>query len=280
MREFLDDWLFPPAVARLRNETYLALRHGVFLTSRSADLSRNARFRNMHQGRRCFVIGNGPSLQTQDLSPLGGEITFVMNAFWKHPIVDKWQPTYCCMADPLLFDGSPPMNEFLQKLSASLHDSTFFVPMHSTQVVKKQGLLPPEQTFYVGFGGTFSRMRKVDLAGLIPGVQSTSLLSIMAAMYMGCSPIYLLGLDHDWLSHRGMDRHFYDGKTIEGHPQAHGDLSEFSYKADAQAIVNLWSSYEALLKSARQKRIDILNATNGGFLDVFERVKYEEVVGP
>jgi hypothetical protein len=75
-----------------------------------------------------------------------------------------------------------------------------------------------------------------------------------------------------------MDRHFYDGKTVEGHPQAHGDLNLISYKADAKAVVDLWSGYEALLRLSSLRGIDILNATNGGFLDVFHRVDYEEVV--
>jgi hypothetical protein len=244
-------------------------------------LEKNGVFKDKHKGQRCFVIGNGPSLKTQDLSPLASEITLAMSAFWKHPIVTKWQPTYYCFADPLFFDGSEPMREFLQSLRARIHSSTFFVPLSAVKVIQEQGLLPSEQTYYVAFHGTLSdsKVKNIDLVKFVPGVQSTSQLGIMVAMYMGCSPIYLLGLDHDWLAHRGMDRHFYEGKTVEDHPQAHGDLSLVSYKVDAQAIVDLWSGYEALLRLSRQERIDILNATNGGFLDVFERVNYEEVVG-
>jgi hypothetical protein len=251
------------------------------LPSNRTTLEKNGVFKYKHKGQRCFVIGNGPSLKTQDLSPLASEITLAMSAFWKHPIVAKWQPTYYCFADPLFFDGSEPMREFLQSLRARIHSSTFLVPLSAAKVIQEQGLLPLEQTYYVVFHGTLSdsRTKNIDLAKFVPGVQSTSQLGIMVAMYMGCSPIYLLGLDHDWLAHRDMDRHFYEGKTIEGHPQAHGDLSLISYKVDAQAIVDLWRGYEALLRLSGQERIDILNATNGGFLDVFKRVNYEEVVG-
>src|SRR4051812_13425127 len=56
-------------------------------------LQQNEKLRGCHRNQRCFVIGNGPSLAKQDLAPLAGEITFVMNAFWKHPILDTgWQP--------------------------------------------------------------------------------------------------------------------------------------------------------------------------------------------
>src|ERR1044072_5448632 len=40
-------------------------------------LKRNEVFRNRHKGQRCFVLGNGPSLRNQDLTPLANEITFV-----------------------------------------------------------------------------------------------------------------------------------------------------------------------------------------------------------
>ena len=55
------------------------------LSCERALLARNSVFRNRHKGQRCFVIGNGPSLKTQDLSLLAREITFVMSGFWKHP---------------------------------------------------------------------------------------------------------------------------------------------------------------------------------------------------
>src|SRR6185295_12690269 len=38
-------------------------------------LKRNEIFRDRHKGKRCFVIGNGPSLKNQDLSLLADEIT-------------------------------------------------------------------------------------------------------------------------------------------------------------------------------------------------------------
>src|SRR5438067_13410697 len=52
-------------------------------------LQRNSRFREAHAGNRCFVIGNGPSLAGQDIFPLEGEITFVMNTFFAHPVVER-----------------------------------------------------------------------------------------------------------------------------------------------------------------------------------------------
>ena len=40
------------------------------------------RFKNKYKGKRCFIIGNGPSLNKMDLSPLKNEYTFGLNRFY------------------------------------------------------------------------------------------------------------------------------------------------------------------------------------------------------
>ena len=117
----------------------------------------------------------------------------------------------------------------------------------------------------------------IDLTQLLPQVQSTSQLALELAIYMGCNPIYLLGMDHDWLAHRGIDRHFYSGKTVENHPIAHGDLSKDAYKYELESCLKLWQIYEKMKLIADKKGIKIYNATDGGFLDVFPRVDYKSI---
>ena len=242
-------------------------------------LNRNHIFKKKHIGRYCFVIGNGPSLKKQDLSFLSNEITIVMSAFWKHPIVEKWQPTYYCFADPLFFDGSIAMEKFFLNLKQKIHSSKFLVPIYARNIIENQKLLPEDQTYYAAFRGNLGGNLKynIDLTESIPGVQSVSQLAIMWSLYMGCSPIYLIGLDHDWLSHRGMDAHFYRGTTIDNYSKAEGDLSKIYYKDDLKAVLELWKGYETILRIAANKNISIINATEGGFLDVFERREYKSI---
>lgn len=255
--------------------------YGLFTLSENERklLMKNAIFKNCHKGQRCFIIGNGPSIKSQNLEQLHNEITFVMNGFWKHPIVEKWQPKYFFLADPVYFDGSETMNNFFLNLSQKINRSKFFIPLSGRDVVEKNSLLPKEYTNYVHFLGFLSQVsiKKIDFTKIIPGVQNVSQFAILTAIYMGCNPIYLIGLDHDWLAHRGIDKHFYQGKTIEEHSIAHGNLNDIPYKAILRDVLSLWEGYEVLNKIANNKSIMILNATNGGFLDVFPRVQYESL---
>ena len=55
---------------------------------------RMGEFENNHLGQRCFIIGNGPSLNRMDLSPLQNEITFGMNRIYLLFQVLGFQTTY------------------------------------------------------------------------------------------------------------------------------------------------------------------------------------------
>ena len=103
---------------------------------------------------------------------------------------------------------------------------------------------------------------------MTPGVQTVVQLGIMAGMFMGCSTIYLMGLDHDWLS-QGGSGNFY---------QPQGNAAGWDYKSLMAAMTTIWNVYEMHRRIAAKHGIRIVNVTNGGFLDVFERARYEEII--
>ena len=245
-------------------------------------LQQNEKLRGRHAGQRCFVIGNGPSLKKQDLAPLADEVTFVMNAFWKHPILDTgWQPKYFCFADAFCYDGTEAVKQFFQSIRERAHSAEYIFPLEGKLVIERDGLLPLEATHFVKFQGQplgFSIGDTFDLTRPVPFPFSTAQLAIMAGMFIVCSPIYLMCLDHDWLAHRGQDTHFFSGRSIENHQTATGQL-DYSYESEIEAMGKLWKGYRKLSEFAEAHRIRIFNATAGGFLDVFERVKYESVIG-
>lgn len=248
-------------------------------------VARNVRFRDLHLGRHAFVIANGPSLGSQDISLLRNEITFVVNAFFKHEIVKEWQPTYYCLADPDLFDGSKQTGVFFDALEHRCPSSTMFVPLAASDRIERYGSLAGMDVNFVAFGGYLQHgMRGLpDLTKVVPGVMGVTQMAIMTAMFMGCSPIYLLGFDHDYLFRRAAliegdeDRtpHFYEGEAVAGRPNVWATLSTERLLGDE---LTLYEGYRVIQRVAESNGIEIINATRGGFLDVFERRDYEEIV--
>lgn len=241
-------------------------------------LARNGRLKNRHKDRRCFIICNGPSLSKQEISPLADEITLVVNAFWKHPMIGALKPNYYLLADPGLFDGSEPFlnsgfsmttDQYFRSVRTKAPQSEFIVPFLGYRTIQEKSYLPLERLYFfasIGLVG-FGDINFPDLAQMIPGVQNVSQLAIMTAMYMGCSPIYLLGLDHDWFATWGATNDF-NGKSA---------MLPRTYRCELERQLRLWRGYEQLLRVANVHGTRILNATRGGYLDVFERIDYEAV---
>lgn len=241
-------------------------------------LKRNEIFRNKHQGRRCFVIGNGPSLKSQDLSPLADEVTFVTNYFHLHPVVsESWQPTYYCLSDPAYFNGGEPISS-LREIVSRITSAFFLVPHFASEFIATTRALPADKTYYIAMseGVTSSTADNLDLTKPAPVIQTVVQLAIMAAMYMGCSPIYLLGLDHDWLAHGGSHLNFYSEEDVDSQPE--GNLPGWSYHQMMTAVMTMWKVYEEQQRLAEGMGIKIINLTRGGFLDVFERGSYDRII--
>lgn len=240
-------------------------------------LSKNEIFFNKHKNKPAFVIANGPSLATQDISKFKDQITFVVSGFWKHEAVLDWQPTYYSLLDANFFNDNPATQNFYRKLHEKIHTSTFFLPLfRGFDAVQKHQFLPNHRVYYVASVGEYSRTN--DLTGIVQGFAGVSAFALSQAIYMGCNPIYLLGFDHDYLANRGIDQHFYQGGTLPGLKNTDVPIADrISYDDEMRASLRLWTNYRFLSKEAKSNDIDVINATNGGYLDVFPRANFNEI---
>ena len=57
------------------------------------------KYKGIHCGERCFIIGNGPSLSPQDLEMLRDEICFAANRIYDIYAQTTWRPTYYGIQD-------------------------------------------------------------------------------------------------------------------------------------------------------------------------------------
>ncbi len=251
-------------------------------------IRRNAELHERHLGKRAFVVGNGPSLLRTDLAPLAGEVSFASNAFWKHSILSSWQPTYYSLVDPIFFSESKEMERFFAELRRCVHTTTFFAPVYvhgplaTIELIEQSGWLPPDRVHYVAMGGALDEAipDRIDATLLMPTVQTVAQFSIMMALYMGCSPIYLLGLDHDWLAKPGADQHFYEGGAgLEDHPTLVQEYAKSTYLTAMEHCASVWRGYVNLASLAGRMGVPVINLTEGGFLDVFPRGHLVEVMG-
>jgi hypothetical protein len=280
LREFVPPIMLK-AYHRLRNR------------SKPEVLVRNSALKGRHRDRqRCFVIGNGPSLRKQDLRQLRGEVVFVCNFFNLHPEYQEISPRYYCFADPnSFFPGT--FNEHLEidrsswfaDICAKGPEAEFLVPVTAMPAIERNNWFAGRCIWYIAHR-TPSRLlgfAESDLRRPIAwGMGTIAAIAIPAAIYMGFSKIYLLGCDCNWwvenLANEDFDaeyKHFYE--RIPFSPRE-TTLRDFGLERVFQDIANHFKSLRLLGEHALSMGVNIINATEGGILDVFPRDKLHNVL--
>lgn len=239
-------------------------------------IQRNSLDRNSQRNRRAFILGNGPSLAAQDLSILKDEITVCVNAFHKHDVVSVWQPTYYLLTDDNLFTDDSGVDEMYEMLLQRTPESQFMFPVHHyRRVIQKF----PEARF-VGLNGFLHRHGDnfdFDFTKVLPSASTVVQTGLLWAIWIGANPIYLLGCDHNWLDDFGHDQHFYTGPTARHLQEGAENPYRTDYMKLTEYVTQMWRGYGYIAKHARANNVQIFNATQGGRLDVFERVKLEDI---
>ena len=213
-----------------------------------------------------------------DLSRFHDEITFGVNGFYKHNQAASCQPAYYCLSPEVFFDGSDSSQTFLKELQAIITKSIFYIPLlGNAQNIVRDGSLPLERTRFIPHNGSLVKdeIKRVDLLGPIPGGVNIVQEAILVAFHLGCNPIYLLGVEHDFLVKDTGWQHFY--RHFARHPTFRY-FDQWTYYEKIRSTLQLWDCYLTIAKYAQQNDLRIINLTPGSYLDVFEMGSLEEVL--
>jgi hypothetical protein len=239
-------------------------------------LAANARIQGAYTGRRCFVLANGPSLRNVDLNRLTGELTIVMNHFNQHPAIKELQPVIHCAAEPATSYNSPGRMRRLEDLLEGYESTIHVFPIEMTSVLIQAGLLPPDRIAPVKLTPIrFDETDRIDLTKPMPAPPDTSVLAVSVAIAMGCTPIVILGLDYNWLSHRAINAHFYDDAAM---PWPVEDMSRQPYVEVMRQAITCWEAHSGLRRIAEGTGQIILNATENSFLDVYQTTNLDKLL--
>lgn len=226
------------------------------------DQGRLRSFQNRHTGGRCFIIGNGPSLQETNLDLLADEVTFGMNRIYLMFPEIGYQTTYYVSVNTLV----------VEQCAAEIKQLS--MPKFITWRARKWMRDDPDVLF-VDTDYTpppdFSR----DISGRVFEGSTVTFVAMQLAHYMGFQDVILVGVDHNFstqgrpnetiISEGADSDHFSEAYFGKGFRWQLPDLeaSEEAYRL----------AHNAYLENNRR----ILDATVGGKLDIFPKVKLEEL---
>lgn len=147
--------------------------------------------RNIHRGRRGFVIANGPSLDAADLERLTNEITIAANKIHLMFENTAWRPQYFSVTDELVWNRITPD---IQRNYNRIYILDNLDIRHAISPTTSVRQLSPRHDTRQGNKIPFSG----DLRfGAFSGY-SVTYFNLQLAWFLGLSPVYLLGLDHEY----------------------------------------------------------------------------------
>ncbi|MCK5614086.1 DUF115 domain-containing protein, partial [Candidatus Pacearchaeota archaeon] len=234
------------------------------------EIAKIKELKDIHKGDKCFIVGNGPSLNKMNLDWMAGEYSFALNRIgliYEHTI---WRPTYFVQVNEISKFNPPHMFEEQIQIH---HDMGIPVIINSdfgeNSCPRHQKYRDMDNRYFMrcwgGRDAPFSEKHwSSDISKTATKPGSCLMALIQIACYMGFNKIFLIGCDLGYKDTKGVDvNHF---------------TQDYNYMDTEAHIHNtiMLSSHQLAKKMTAPQGVEILNATEGGFLEIYPRISFAE----
>lgn len=221
----------------------------------------------IYRGRRCFIVGNGPSLNRTDVRLLKNEVSIASNRIYIIFEKTGYRPTLYTSQDLDLiriYGGAMSVLDGCTKLfprdaMAHVHGDDYFEMTRPNNYSETPG---------------FSEDASCEIFDSV----TVTYTNFQLAYYMGCTQIYLIGMDYHY--NREAVKALRDG-NIDSDSENHFDSSYtrpgFRYGVYPQGLWDM--TFLAAKNFFISKGIKVFNATDGGYLEIFQRISYNSLFG-
>jgi len=240
-----------------------------------ADKKKIRTLKDKYKGKRCFIIGNGPSLNEIDLSLLKDEYTFGVNSIFLKTRKDGFKPTFYTVED------SHVMADNLNDINNYDVEYRFFPTAYKKFIKNRENtyFFNMNIGFYWQLSSNYQKPRfSIDASDQIYCGQSVTMINLQLAYYLGFTEVYLIGMD---FSYNIPDSAIVDGGTITSteDDENHFDGSYFGKgkKWHDPQLHNVLRNYKMCKFMYELDDRYIYNSTVGGNLELFERKEFNSL---
>ncbi len=209
--------------------------------------------KDRHLGKRCFIIGSGPSLTEEDYLALKDEYTFGVNAICM--LFDKLN----CRTDYMVISDWKAFNRLKEYLPK---DKSVFVADCETIDRDSYSILPTDKSSAFSKYSVAPRISN-DASICVYHGNTVVFVALQLAIYMGFKEIYLLGVDCN-----------YSKDAEKWYSVDHGLRDENNDTAGLRMI----NDFKVANKWIGKYGVEVFNATRGGMLEVFPRVDLDDIL--
>ena len=242
----------------------------IYPSLRNNSLNRLMQLKDSRIGERCFIVGNGPSLNKMDLSKLKDESGIVFNGAYELRGLFKLENLYHAVEDRLVLED--------HKTAINNLSGIVFLPSDLDHLITSNNPIITE--FHRGFPESNSTWPpSVDLSSEYPIFYwggTVAYYGLQLALWLGFKEIYIIGVD---LTYQIPDSVKQDGAVLES-----TEADPNHYKSSYFGPGLRWHvpQPERMLQAFKQISMSNLpaktfNAGVGGNLDCFPRVNFDEL---
>lgn len=260
-------------------------------------VAKNSELKDIHKGKRCFILGSGPSIKQEDLKPLKNEIVFALNNFYVHEdfahIMSGDVPKYYMTAPVHPPQSEDEWKKWFEDMQSHMPKSTNMLfglnayDGNIKYIFEKYGIFKEHSINWYFAGVNTSEYysfnsKDIDMTQIVWSANTVSIYALIAAIYMGFDEIYLLGMDHTNICFKDNNiERFYKNKAKHQENNIEVKyLNNLEYKKNKfKNTYFLWSKYIELSKYIRNSNQKIINLSNDSLLDIFEFEKLKYIIG-
>lgn len=216
--------------------------------------------KNKHQGKRCFIIGNGPSLNQTDLTLLKNEYTFGLNRIYLMFPKLGFTTTYLVSVNELVIRQCA---DEIQQLPLPK-----FIPWRLRDVIKAD-----DQTIFMR-PVQRTKFSKSPTYCLYEG-GTVTYVAMQLAYYMGFQQVILIGVDHNFVTQGPANQEVVSTGQDPNHFS--GEYFGKGFRWQLPDLVSSEQSYQLARTTYERAGRQIIDATVGGKLTVYPKVSYESL---
>lgn len=218
-------------------------------------------FHNIHEGERCFIVANGPSLLKTNLDLLENEITIGMNRIYLNFEKSSFRPSYYVAMNELILEQFPnEISQLTMPKFLNWNRRSFFGFPDANMVFLKSKMV---------INDTF----QYDLTHPLVVGASVTFVALQIAFYMGFEKVVLIGLDHNY-AEKGTPNKTETRISEQDSSHFHANYFPKGVKWQLPDLQRSEVDFEIARKVFQSNGREILDATIDGKCQVFEKINY------
>ncbi len=254
--------LTPGRVLKAACRRFVDIPHSVIwdfnLSGSNINKENLRKYKDIHKGERCVIIGNGPSLKSMDLSCLKNEVTFGMNRIYLLFDQIPFEPTYFVSINELV----------LKQFSDEISQLT--MPKFINWNTRANFDLNDKSIMFLKDTLKLTDEFSTDLTGRIFSGGTVTFVALQIAYYMGFDNVILIGVDHSF-SQKGIPNTVELRKAAEDQDHFHPQYFPAGSKWQLPDLLRSELAYSIARGYFEREGKKIIDATINGKCEVFEK---------